>query len=167
MRLFILAVIVLLPIVPLFGGVGPGDQDSDLIIMLERESDVFQVSPEYRLSIFADGTVIFQGKKHVKSQEPIRTKIDKEQLAMLLAEFERIKYHSLRDRYVEENDGCSLWGTDQPFATTMLNIGGKKKSIVHYYGCWEEGAPHVVFPRELYRLEAKIDEVVNSKQWLR
>jgi hypothetical protein len=38
------------------------------IIVLERESDAFQVSPEYRLSIFDDCTVLFQGKKHVKSR---------------------------------------------------------------------------------------------------
>jgi hypothetical protein len=86
--------------------------------VLERESDVFQVSPEYRLSIFEDGAVLFQGKKHVKSPEPIRTKIDREQVTKLLAEFERIKYDSLGERYSESEDGCKLLGTDQPFATT-------------------------------------------------
>ena len=166
MRIFIFVTVVLLLIGPLVHGMRSGDQIPEPIIVLERESDVFQMSPEYRLSIFDDGTVLFQGKKHVKSQEPIRTNIDKEQLAKLLLEFERIEFYSLRDRYDGGNDGCSLWGTDQPYATIRLNVGGKKKSIVHYYGCWVEGAPHVVFPQVLFKLEAMIDEVVNSKQWL-
>ena len=165
MRVFILVLAVLMLTGPPFLEASE-DQNAEPIIVLERESDVFQVSPEYRLSIFEDGTVVFQGKKHVKSQEPIRARIDREQLTNLLAEFERIKFYSLRQRYSEEEDGCKLRGTDQPFATTTLNINGKKKSIVHYYGCWEEGASRVVFPQELFKLEAKIDEVVNTKQWL-
>jgi len=164
-RVFIFVLAVLMLTGPPFRAPSE-DQNAEPIIVLERESDVFQVSPEYRLSIFEDGTVLFQGKKHVKSQEPIRTRIDKEQLTKLLAEFERIKYYSLRQRYYQSEDGCTLRGTDQPFATTTLNTNGKKKSIVHYYGCWEEGAPHVVLPQELFKLEAKIDEVVQTKQWL-
>ena len=164
MRVFILVLAVLMLTGPPSWEASE-DQNADPIIVLERESDVFQVSPEYRLSIFEDGTVLFQGKKHVKSQEPIRARIDREQLTNLLAEFERIKFYSLRQRYESEDD-CKLRGTDQPFATTTLNINGKKKSIVHYYGCWEEGASRVVFPQELFKLEAKIDEVVKTKQWL-
>ena len=93
MRVFIFVLAVLMLTGPPFRAPSE-DQNAEPIIVLERESDVFQVSPEYRLSIFEDGTVLFQGKKHVKSQEPIRTRIDKEQLTKLLAEFERIKYYS-------------------------------------------------------------------------
>jgi hypothetical protein len=164
-RLNILGTVALLLIGPLCEG-GSAQQVSTLVIMLERESDVFQTSPEYRISIFVDGTVIFEGKKHVISKEPIRTRIDKEQLANLLAEFERIKYYSLHDRYTASEDGCSLRRTDHAFATTTLKLDGKKKSIVHYYGCREEGRPDVVFPQALYKLEATIDEVVNAKQWV-
>ena len=166
MRLRIFVTAVLLLIISLVHAVRSGEQIPEPIIVLERESDVFQVSPEYRLSIFDDGRVLFQGKKHVKSQEPIHTKIDKEQLAKLLTAFERINFYSLRDRYEGGNDGCGMMGTDQPYTTIRLNVGGKKKSIVHYYGCWEEGASRVVFPQELFKLEAKIDEVVKTKQWL-
>ena len=166
MRLRISVTAVLLLISPLVHEVRSGEQIPEPIIVLERESDVFQVSPEYRLSIFDDGTVLFQGKKHVKSQKPVRTKIDNEQLARLLTAFERINFYSLRDRYEGGNDGCGMMGTDQPYATIRLNVGGKKKSIVHSYGCWEEGEPHVVFPQALFKLEAMIDELVNSKQWL-
>ena len=165
-RLFIFVTAVGLLSGPLNLPARLGKQIPEPIIVLERESDVFQVSPEYRLSIFDDGTVLFQGKKHVKSLEPIRTKIDKEQLAKLLAAFERISFYSLGDRYERNDDGCGMMVTDQPYATIQLNVGGKKKSIVHYYGCCEEVAPHVVFPQVLFRLEAMIDEVVNSKQWL-
>ena len=95
MRLRIFVTAVLLLIISLVHAVRSGEQIPEPIIVLERESDVFQVSPEYRLSIFDDGRVLFQGKKHVKSQEPIHTKIDKEQLAKLLTAFERINFYSL------------------------------------------------------------------------
>ncbi len=166
MRGFIFAATTLLLVGQMLGGPRAAAQISDPVIVLERESDVFQTAPAYRLSIFADGTVVFAGSKHVKSQEPIGTKIDKDQLTSLLSEFDRIKYYSLRNRYSEPEDGCPQRFTDHPYVTTTLNVGGKKKSIVHYLGCFIEGESRVVFPEELYQLEARIDEVVNSKQWL-
>ena len=62
MRLRISVTAVLLLISPLVHEVRSGEQIPEPIIVLERESDVFQVSPEYRLSIFDDGTVLFKGR---------------------------------------------------------------------------------------------------------
>jgi hypothetical protein len=43
---------------------------------------------------------------------------------------------------------------------TSITIRGKTKSVQHYYGC--EGP---LIPKELSKLENKIDMTVNSSQW--
>ncbi len=166
MRSFFFAGIALLLFGFQSGHISSNGQRPDLVIMLERGSDVFRSRPAYRLSIFADGTVVFDGKERTKTTGPHQTKISKEQLSRLLAEFERINFSSLRERYSEPEDGCGIVGTDQSFAVITLSLHKKRKSVEHYYGCWERDAPHVVFPHELFKLAAMIDEAINSKQWL-
>jgi len=166
MRIFFFAGIALL----LFGfhssPVSSTGWQQDLVIMLERGSDVFRIRPAYRISIFADGTVIFDGKERTKTKGPLHTKIGKEELSRLLAEFERIHFSSLRNHYSAAEDGCGIVATDESFAVITLSLRNKTKSIEHYYGCWERDPPNVVFPQELFKLETMIDEVTNSKQWL-
>ena len=54
-----------------------------------------------------------------------------------------------------------LCPTDHPSAFTSIRINGKSKTINHYLGCLE---PKV--PKGLTELENKIDEIVNTAQWL-
>ena len=134
------------------------------IITLERSPDVFGGWPVYQLALYADGTVIFEGEKNVKVGT-FKGKISQESLRQLISEFEKIDYFSLRDQYHDAKDGCSIVGTDQPVVLTSLEINGKRKTISHYYGCMSGFGMSDVYPRKLYDLEKKIDEVVNIKQW--
>jgi hypothetical protein len=146
---------------------------SDLIITLERKPTL-GILPMYKIIVFADGTVIYDGRKYVKTEGIVRTKISLEQVRELIEEFEKVDYFSLKDRYEIVSDGCPGYATDSPWAFTSITINQKSKSIQHYYGCQYvvHDSGHVpslieeVYPKELVTLESRIDEIVNTKQWV-
>jgi hypothetical protein len=135
----------------------PQDIPQDLKITLER-TDCFGGCPVYKLTIIADGTVVFEGRRFVKQEGVTRKSVNREQLKQLMAEFDRVNFFSLEDDYSEIRLSCP---TDQPSAITSIRINGKSKTINHYLGCLE---PKV--PKGLTELENKIDEIVNTAQWL-
>ena len=135
----------------------PQDIPRDLKITLER-TDCFGGCPVYKLTIIADGTVVFEGRRFVKQEGVTIKSVSQERLKQLMAEFDRVKFFSLEDDYSETRLSCP---TDQPSAITSIRINGKSKTINHYLGCLE---PKV--PKGLTELENKIDEIVNTAQWL-
>ena len=136
----------------------PQDIPQDLKITLER-TECFGFCPVYKLTITADGAVVFEGRRFVKQEgAQIKSSVSRERLKQLMAEFDRVNFFSLEDDYSEIRLSCP---TDQPSAITSIRINGKSKTINHYLGCLE---PKV--PKGLTELENKIDEIVNTAQWL-
>jgi len=129
----------------------------DLKITLER-TECFGFCPVYKLTIAADGSVVFEGRRFVKQEGVTKSSVSPERLKQLMAEFDRVNFFSLEDDYSETRLSCP---TDQPSAITSIRINGKSKTINHYLGCLE---PKV--PKGLTELENKIDEIVNTAQWL-
>jgi hypothetical protein len=107
-----------------------------------------------------DGTVEYEGIRFVKIEGKRRSNISREKFDELVTEFNRINYYSLKDRYFNQEDGCKEFWTDAPSAITSINLEGKRKEINHYYGC-------VGAPEELTALEKKIDEIVDTLQWIK
>jgi len=147
---------------------------NDTVITLHRLTDGFGEFPEYNLSIKADGTVIFKqsAKRFVPPSDPrsrdfeIQSKVPVEAVAALIAAFEGAKFFSLKDRFSENEDGCpgGVY-TDATSAQISITLNGKSKSIFHYHGCVDQSREP--YPAELYALATKIDELVNTKQWLK
>ena len=135
----------------------PQDIPKDLKITLER-TECFGFCPAYKLTIIADGSVVFEGRRFVKQEGVTISSVSPERLKQLMAEFDRVNFFSLEDDYSEIRLSCP---TDQPSAITSIRINGKSKTINHYLGCLE---PKV--PKGLTELENKIDEIVNTAQWL-
>jgi hypothetical protein len=138
--------------------VNPQIFPQDLMITLER-TGCYGICPVYKLTITADGAVEFEGRRFVKQEGvTIKSAISLERLKELMAEFDRVKFFSLDDDYSETRFSCR---TDHPSAFTSIRTNGRSKRINHYLGC---GEPKV--PKELTELENKIDEIVNTAQWL-
>lgn len=129
------------------------------VITLEREA-CFGMCPVYKLTIFSDGTVIFEGKNYVKKKGIAKSRINSGALKQLVAEFNRINYFELKDEYLGEAN-CPEMFTDAPSAITSLRWNGKMKTVRHYHGC--RGLKEL---EDLTELEGKIDEVVNSRRWI-
>ncbi|HJT65340.1 MAG TPA: DUF6438 domain-containing protein [Pyrinomonadaceae bacterium] len=128
------------------------------VITLERTT-CFGTCPAYKLTIFDDGKVLFEGKEFVKQKGKAEGQITKAQLADLVRAFNRINYMKLDNNYNGER--CPDFWTDYPTAITSINQEGQLKSIVHYQGC-----RGLTILDQLTTLENKIDEVANTKRWI-
>lgn len=129
------------------------------VITLERTA-CFGTCPAYKLTIFDDGKVLFEGREFVRVEGKAEGQISKKDLEALRREFERIDYFKLADRYGGE-DNCPENWTDYPSANISFTADGKTKTIAHYLGC--RGLPIL---DQLRALEDKIDAVVKTKQWI-
>ena len=152
-----------------------GTVPRDARITLQRFANAFGGGANYGVIISSDGTVVFErfanpsldmSDPRARPLGPIRTKIPVEKVLELVAEFERIKYFSLKDRYAKTEDGCPAVWTDQGGAEISITINGKEKTIGHYHGCAREGL-RKPYPEDLTSLEDKIDEVVGTERWLK
>ena len=125
----------------------------DVVITLER-TVCFGACPDYTLTIYGDGTVTYEGRHFVRIEGTRTITISEEKIKQLLSEFQRVDYFSLDDNYEE------FMATDMPSAITSLKINGKMKTVRHYHGDFSA-------PEQLTELEDRIDEIVNSDQWIK
>jgi len=145
----------------------------DTYITLQRHPGVFErdAGRGYEVSVRSDGTLVFKRLKSVwlpdvELPDPIRTTVALEKISQLVAEFDRIRYFSLKDRYAKVEDGCPAVWTDSASAVTSLTMDGKTKTIEHYYGCHADaGGP--IYPEQLTDLEQTIDQILDTKRWLK
>lgn len=143
----------------------------DLAITLER-SMCRGWCPAYTLTITADGAVKFTPEGEFarrgdgpKPSFPLTGRMTTDQLTVLIAEFDKIKFYSLGNHYgrIGRSNGgptCPRSWTDHPSANITIVRKGKRKSVGHYLGC--EGAKIL---DDLMALENKIDELANTEQW--
>ncbi len=127
------------------------DKLKNLVISLDRLG-CYGPCPIYKLTIYGNGKVVYKGEKNVKVVGERVTTLEKEKVAALLAEFEKINYFELSDNY----QGGPTDGTS---AVTSIALGNKKKTIKNYH-------PAPDSPRALKELENQIDSITNSTQWI-
>jgi len=138
----------------------PQDIPQDLMITLERLG-CFGTCPVYKLTIAADGAVVFEGRRFVKeARASKKSAINQEQLKELLAEVDRVKFF-LEDDYSSDSRVCNEGMDDSQATITSIRINGKSKTVSHFDGCTGPKGP-----KDIAELEKKIDEIVNTAQWL-
>ena len=128
------------------------DDISDVVITLER-GPCFGACPAYKLTVYGDGRVVYEGIRFVAVEGTRTATIGKDKVRQLINEFQAIDYFSLDDEYTHAD------ATDLPSATTSITIHGQTKTIAHYHGDFSA-------PEELTALEDEIDEIVSTKQWV-
>lgn len=118
--------------------------------------------PVYRVVVFADGTVIVEGRYYLRKPVLARSELLSRDVKRLVDRFLAIDYLHLRDDYGFKGKGCSsIRPGDAPRVTTTLVTGGQGKSIIHYHGCLGE------VPKQLTDLEHAIDGVAHTDRWLK
>jgi len=123
----------------------------NVVITLKR-SGCFGICPFYNLTIHGNGTVIYEGIANVNTTGIQISNISENTVKQLISEFKKINYFSLN-----ETEIASHVVYDAPIFITSLTINGKTKTINHY---------ETTEPKQLTELEDKIDEIVNSSQWI-
>lgn len=157
MKKYLLAVGVLIAMVLFSAGCArnqtPTPSNIDEVVITLERTVCFGVCPEYKLTVYGNGTVVYEGKSGVRIEGRRTIAISEEKVRQLLSEFSKIDYFSLNDSYED------FMATDMPSAFTSLTVDGKTKTVRHYHGDFNA-------PKELTELEDKIDEIVNSNQWV-
>ena len=106
----------------------------------------FGACPVYSLTIYGNGTVVYEGEMYVNVTGKQTSEISQEKIQEIVDEFYRIDYLSLDDVYDEPI-------SDIPHTITSIRINGKYKSIYNRAGA----------PKELKELENKIDEIIMNE----
>lgn len=125
----------------------------DVVITLETTA-CFGPCPIYKLTIYGDGRVVYEGEEYVNVAGKQTSQISKDKVKELVDEFYRINYFSLKNNTFT-HEKCFL---DAGSVITSITINGKTKTINDYHGCPS--------PKKLRELEVKIDEIANSKRWI-
>lgn len=150
----------------------------ELSLKMER-SGCYGPCPVYDLTIQPDGKVSFEGKFWTEVKEKTEGKITQEQLKKIIASIEEANFFSLDNAYNYDSKNCPNIATDSATVNLSIKLNGKEKTINHYQGCFENDKPkdaasinkpqdlrEIIYPQELYKLENKIDEIIETKRWI-
>jgi hypothetical protein len=131
----------------------------DLVIAMQR-GNCEGGCPVYRIVIFANGDVIWQGRARVARLGVVLSTIERDQIRTLLEGFESADYLHLENIYGFRGNGCSSQKPDTPMVITSLSMGGLAKTLSHHDGCVGEVS------EKLAALEDSIDNAVNAGRWI-
>jgi len=154
-------------------------ETTELYLSMKR-SFCFGDCPIYDLTIQSNGKVIFEGKKYTKTIGRIESKLEKEKIKQLITEIEKANFFSLDNAYNYDSNNCPVFVEDSPSITLYIKLNGKEKTINHGWGCWVDSPTENdsaiikpkknwslrIFPQELYLLENKVDELVETQRWI-
>jgi hypothetical protein len=142
------------------GGTG-GAVEADAVITLQRGGCEKRCAV-YKVIIFADGTVIYDGEYYVAKEGVVRDKIDPATVRELLDAFRAIDYFHLKDQYgYKDEEGCDSVLADAPVVMTSIVSGGAAKSVIHHHRCVSRVA------EQLTQLEDKIDKIAKTARWIK
>jgi hypothetical protein len=132
---------------------------ADTVVTLQR-GDCERRCAVYKVIVFADGTLIYDGQYSVRRQGLVLGHLEDEQLLKLVDAFTKINYFALKDEYgYQTTTECDSLTPDGPIVKTSLVTGGRTKAIVHHHRC--AGA----VPKELSALEDEIDQIAQTARW--
>ncbi|HSS20113.1 MAG TPA: DUF6438 domain-containing protein [Pyrinomonadaceae bacterium] len=127
----------------------------DFKITLER-TPCYGNCPAYKLTVFGDGRVQYEGLKYVKTIGKKESLIKPGEVREIVSAALEAKYFTL-DSYAMDNCTCTQC-TDMPAANTEISIKGRSHKVGHDFGCR-------CAPKELWNLEETIDRVAGSLKW--
>lgn len=127
--------------------------DSEIFITIERKA-CFGSCPVYSAVIYTDGTVDYKGEHFVKVEGEKRYEIPQVRIEMLIEEFQKIDYFSLKEKYETDENGISI--TCLPTTITSIALDGKQKKVVNYYCA----------PEALEKLENKIEYLADLLEYI-
>ena len=133
------------------------------IITLRRGGNEGQYS-SYKVSLFKNGNVIYDGEENVKRIGIVQFTIDTSKVNILINDFLELSYFNLQNEYLEKITDTFLdenldsvmvseTVTHNPFSITTFFYKEKRHRIFNYYGA----------PLKLVNLENKIDSLLSTK----
>ncbi|MCP4440231.1 MAG: hypothetical protein GY810_14905 [Aureispira sp.] len=124
--------------------------NSDPVATLERTT-CYGVCPYYKISVYADGRVVYEGKKHVGRIGKYVAKVPTVTIEKLLDKARAINYTQLENRYPSEGLGI----VDFPMCITSIIIDGQQKEVYNR----NDG------PKELTTYQDFFDALFEDVEW--
>jgi hypothetical protein len=115
--------------------------------------------PVYRIVIFADGDVLFQGRARVRKTGAALTHIGPDQVQQILEKFKHTDYSHIEDIYGLHGSGCTKTLHDEPIVVLSLSTGGFSKTLTHHRGCVSDAS------KNLSLLEDSMVKLSGTAQW--
>jgi hypothetical protein len=162
----LLKVLRFIPLIGLFcfpaiaAAQSPIEIPDDTVITMQRGNCEVMECPIYRILIFANGDVIWQGRGRVAKLGVVLSRIERDQIRALIQDFESIDYFHLENIYGFRGSGCRSSAPYMPVVRTSLSMGGLSKTLSHHDGCVGEVS------EKLIALENSIDKAVNTARWI-
>lgn len=132
--------------------------DSSLVVSLER-GPCHGTCPVYRVDVYGDGKVQFDGKQHVAKTGLQTGTASVAAIQELLGKFKASSFAKADTAYMMDSPGCGQYATDLPTARLTAKIDGTMKTVQHDRGCRNA-------PEYLRTLEAQVDSVARTAQWI-
>ena len=132
----------------------------DTVITLQRGNCEVMECPVYRVVIFADGDVIWQGRGRVAKLGVALGRIQRDRIRALLQDFASMDYFHLDNVYGFNGSGCRSMQPYTPTVITSLSMGGISKILSHHDGCVGEVS------EKLKALENSIDQAAETARWI-
>jgi hypothetical protein len=162
MKLLMTCVLALTVAGPSQGQVSRTKEPSpDTLITLQRGACENRCAV-YRLVIFADGTVIYEGRHFVRRAGLIKSGISPEVLNKLIADLEAGGIFQLDDNYgYGNNNGCESIDPDGPMAILSVSNQGRSKTVLHHHRCVGP------VPDRITEMEDRVDRAAGVVKWIK
>jgi hypothetical protein len=131
----------------------PPITDKSTVKIVFTRTECFGTCPVYEVQIEQDGTLVYNGRKHVVVKGQRLARISAEELSALLELFRNADFFSLDDKY-------ALDVTDGPTYVTSITIDGRTKTVADYLGV------SVGMPQSMTDLEQGIDRIAQTAKWV-
>ena len=123
-----------------------------MLATLERTL-CFGACPSYRIVVYADGRVEWEGRNWVKVLGPATWQLTAAEVDRLPAAFSEAGYLDLKGNYSCYDE------TDRPSVRTSYCDGARWNSIHHYLGCHSTAGVDI-----LTKLEDRVDEIAKTAE---
>ncbi len=163
MKLGIILALALTTASASFGQVSQAKEAApDTLITLQRGACEARCAV-YRLVIFADGTVIYEGRYNVRQTGVIKSLISQATLNKLIDELETGGFFQLGNNYgYGSTQGCESVNSDGgPAAILSVSNQGRSKTVLHNHRC--AGA----VPDRLTQMEDDVDRAAGAAKWIK
>jgi hypothetical protein len=132
--------------------------DSSLVVSLER-GPCRGRCPVYRVDLYGDGKVHFDGKQYVGRLGTQSGTTAASAVQELLRNIRASEFTTVDSAFVMGSAACGQYHPDLPMSKLSAKLGTQMKTVQHDPGCRNA-------PRFLRTLEAQVDSVARTAQWI-
>ena len=128
------------------------------VVALERRP-CYGTCPVYTVALYADGTVVFDGRRFVLSMGRHATRVAARDVSRLVAQFNGFGFAALPDKIISGSSACGDYASDAPILVITLRQRDAEKTVEHDRGC-------SAAPAFLSVLEQAVDSVAGTARWI-